>query len=60
MSNYKRGANNSSVSPSRSTMGLAPLANQSAQFFDQDEVFKLKKEFRMKENEYETKIALNE
>jgi len=41
-------------------MGLAPLANQSAQFFDQDEVFKLKKEFRMKENEYETKIALNE
>jgi len=59
MSNYKRNVANSSVSPTRSAMGLASLSNPTA-VFEQDEIFKLKKEFRIKENEYETKIALYE
>jgi hypothetical protein len=59
MSNYKKNVANSSVSPTRSAIGLASLSNPTA-VFEQDEVFKLKKEWRIKENEYETKIALLE
>ena len=65
-SNYKRGGGHSSVSPTRSAMGLASLNNpnfieqmqQDHRIFEMDEIQRLKKEFRQKENEYETKIAL--
>ena len=66
MSNYKHEPHNyTSVSPTRSAMGLAPI-NQSQRFEaimkdrqqEQEQIYKMKKEFRAKEQEYETTVAL--
>ena len=67
LSNYKREINNySSVSPSRTTMGLAPINHKDKiEALDNiskewEEIYRVKKEFRTKEHEYNTKIALYE